>query len=387
MTITLERPVATVTPAATVSRSELADALRFVCNAVPKRAPLVVLTGVLVDVADGAVTLSAYDYEMSCTTTVQCADSAPGRFLVGAHALAAAVGKPGPRVTGTVGLTVDGDTLVVSVAGGTATLPLLPLDDYPTLPDLDGAAVFAVLTAADVAAFPEVCSAAGKDDTLPTLQHVAFDSTAPGLELAATDRYRLTRYTSTTAPSVQRVTLIPAAALRLVALRLTGDVVMVFGFGASPGTTVVAGFTDSTGRTLSVRVGDDYTFPTWRSLWPADHAGTVTVDARALADAVAEVAGGGGKNESVWLRRGGNVWQVERRDDARNPVATRLVSCTFAGDVPDVVGFNPKYLVEALKASGGKGPVTVALTSPTKPATFTGAGPVRVLLMPVRDAG
>ena len=67
---------------------------------------------------------------------------------------------------------------------------LLPLEEYPTLPDMPdttgtiGADAFA-------SAIHQVAIAAGKDDTLPALTGIRMEINEDTLTMVATDRYRL----------------------------------------------------------------------------------------------------------------------------------------------------------------------------------------------------
>src|SRR6185437_3692 len=104
------------------------------------------------------------------------------------------------------------------------TMPTLPVDDYPALPEMPavagtiGADVFA-------AAVSQVAVAAGRDDTLPVLTGVRIEIEGDRVTLAATDRYRLAVRELRWQPEqagMSAVALVPARTLADTAKALTG---------------------------------------------------------------------------------------------------------------------------------------------------------------------
>jgi len=171
-----------------VERDVFAEAVAWAARSLPPRPPVPVLAGLLLEVgADTGLALSSFDYEVSAHAQVDVSVAEPGKTLVSGRLLAE-ISRSLPAQP--VDVAVEGARVVVSCGTARFTLPTLPVDDYPTLPEMPavagtiGADVFA-------AAVSQVAVAAGRDDTLPVLTGVRIEIEGDRVTLAATDRYRL----------------------------------------------------------------------------------------------------------------------------------------------------------------------------------------------------
>ncbi len=72
----------------TVSRDAFGEAVAFVSRVLPSRPVVPLLSGLLVEAADGAVTLSCFDYEVSARCKVDAEVTEPGTALVPGRLLA-----------------------------------------------------------------------------------------------------------------------------------------------------------------------------------------------------------------------------------------------------------------------------------------------------------
>src|ERR671937_237192 len=170
-----------------VERDALADAVAWTAKSLPSRPSVPVLAGVMLRVTDGRLHVSGFDYEVSSQVSVDVQSDADGAALVSGRLLAeitkALPAKP-------VDVAAVGSHL--ELVGGSArfTLPTMPVEDYPTLPEMPATAG-TVDAAAFAAAVAQVAIAAGRDDTLPILTGVRIEIEGNTLALLATDRYRL----------------------------------------------------------------------------------------------------------------------------------------------------------------------------------------------------
>ena len=89
-----------------------------------------------------------------------------------------------------VEVALDGARLTITCGSARFTLPTMPVEDYPRLPDMPTTAG-TVDSGAFATAVAQVAVAAGRDDTLPMLTGVRLEIDGDKLTLAATDRYRL----------------------------------------------------------------------------------------------------------------------------------------------------------------------------------------------------
>src|SRR5690606_29987086 len=150
--------------------------------------------------------LSTFDYETSARAVLNAHVSGEGRALVSGRLLADICRSlPNKPVAFTIEVTK------VSLTSGSArfSLQTLPVNDYPTLPEMPTASgtVDADLFAHAVA---QAVTAAGRDDMLPVLTGVRIEIDGSSIALLATDRFRLAHRELTWNPRTPDVT---AAAL------------------------------------------------------------------------------------------------------------------------------------------------------------------------------
>jgi DNA polymerase-3 subunit beta len=294
--------------------------------------------------------------------------------------------------------------MVLTAGSARFTLPTLPIDEYPTLPQIPvrTATVAGELFAAAVA---QVAVAAGRDDTLPVLTgvYLEVDLEQRQLTMAATDRYRF---------AVRRVPFTPAPGITLpvpkvnpvlpdeepkpprlpgflIPARTLADIVKSLGdqdvdLALTEG--MVAFATPALRTTTRLLEGE---FPRWRALVPTEFATEVLVDRDALAEAVGRVATVAQSNTPIRLHVDSETQTIRVEagsgDDAQ---AVDELPADIEGDTLGIA-FNPAYLVAALRSVADSN-IRLSLQSSTKPALVTGSdqdqdAPEHLhILMPVR---
>jgi DNA polymerase III subunit beta len=372
-----------------VERDVLADAVSWAARSLPTRPPLPVLAGLLVTAEDTGLVLSSFDYEVSARVEVAAEVSDPGRALVSGRLLAEIVRSLPARP---VEVVVDDAKVVLTCGSSRFALLTLPVEDYPTLPELPAAA--GTLTGADfAAAVSSVAVAAGRDDTLPVLTGVRMEFEDQLLTLAATDRYRLAvrevPWTPQT-PGTSTVALVQARSLAETA-RALGDaqsVTLALASGGSgEGIIGFEGESADSRRRSTTRLLDGE-FPKYRALLPSESAAVASLDTATFVDAVKRVSLVAERNTPVRLSFGADelVLEAGTGDEAQ---ATESVGCSFEGDAL-TIAFNPQFLLDGLGAIDSS-VARVSFTTSTKPAVITAgdqdgpeAAAYRYLLMPVR---
>lgn len=373
------------------STRDLADAAAAVAKALPGRPSVPVLAGILLHAADGVLHLSGFDYEVSTKTGVDAAIDEPGRALVSGRLLAeitkALPAKP-------VDITAVGAHLELVCGSARFTLPTMPVEDYPTLPEMPAAAgtVDAVTFAAAVA---QVAVAAGRDDTLPMMTGVRVELAGTTLAMLATDRYRLAMREIPWAPAdpdIDMAVLVPGVTLADTAKALGpsgGDVTIALATAhAGEGMIGLA----AAGRETTSRLLDGANYPPVRSLFPEPDKITATVllDVHGLAEVVRRVALVAEKATPVRLsfHPGGLLVEAGGSEEAR---ASEATDAAFTGE-PLSIAFNPQYFLDGL-ASMGTGRAVLSMIDGFKPAVMSPAGDDdtpnpshRYLIMPIRVA-
>jgi DNA polymerase-3 subunit beta len=370
-----------------VERDALADAVAWTAKSLPNRPSVPVLAGVMLRVADGRLHVSGFDYEVSSQVSVEVQADADGAALVSGRLLAeitkALPAKP-------VDIAAVGAHLELVCGSARFTLPTMPVEDYPTLPEMPASAG-TVDAAAFAAAVAQVAVAAGRDETLPMMTGVRLEFNGANLAMLATDRYRLAMREMQWNPDDPEMSinaLVPGRTLADTAKTLGslgGDVTLALAHGGA-GEGMI-GFAGGPRRTTS-RLLDGANYPPVRSLFPASHNAQARVSVAALVEVVRRVALVAERTTPVLLSFSddGLVVEAGGTEEAR---ASEAMEATFTGE-PLTIGFNPQYLLDGLQNLGA--PVAVlSFVDAFKPAVISPAGEdgeiiagYRYLIMPIR---
>lgn len=252
-------PAATATRTLTLTASadHLAAQIGWVADRLPTRPPIPVLAGMLLEITGDRATATATDYDVWAQATLDADVEGEGRAVLPGAMLAALLSKlPRGRM---VTLTIEGARMHVRCGTVRATLPTLPLEDYPTVPAWP--AEVGRVEAADLArALGRVAPAVATDPALPMLTGIHIAPADEGLVLTASDRYCLARDTVAWEPVLEATPLgellVPGEVLARAGRSLTGTVAV--GAGADTYGGALLGLADAT-RRLSLRLlNEDY---------------------------------------------------------------------------------------------------------------------------------
>lgn len=341
-----------------VAREDLADAVAWVAKSLPARPPVPVLGGILLDVQDASLTVAGFDYEVSTRAEVSVDAETGGRVLVSGRLLSEITrslpsGKP-------VDIAVDGSK--VTIKGGSArfTLPTMPVDDYPALPELPETSG-TIDSAAFAEAVAQTVVAAGRDDALPMTTGIRLEIEGETLTLAATDRFRLALRTlpwTPTDPAISTALLVPARTLSDAAKSLGGskDVTVALGDGLLG---LQAG-----GRRTTVRLMD-LEFVKYRSLLPNESTTTVDVPVQELADAIKRVSLVTDRGHHLRLQVSDGALTLTAGGDDEGRAEEDLPVEADGAEL--LIAFNPGYLIDGLTVFRTS-KVRLAFTTPSRPA-------------------
>ena len=170
-----------------VNRDVLSEAVSFAVKMLPARTTLPILSGVLIEASTEGLVFSSFDYEVSTQTKVVATVETPGRVLVSGRLLAEIANRlPNAPVT----FESVESRIQVSCGSANFTLLSMPVEEYPTIPQVDGET--GVLPAEEFSsAVAQVAVAASRDDVTPVITGVQLEITGNSLSLVATDRYRV----------------------------------------------------------------------------------------------------------------------------------------------------------------------------------------------------
>ena len=370
-----------------VERDALAQAVTWAARTLPSRPSMPVLSGVMLIAEQDSLTLSSFDYEISARVQLNIDVIEPGKVLVSGRLLAD-ITKALP--TAPVVLKLEGKRVLIECGRSSFTLPTLPVEDYPALPDMPTTAgsvdgdIFSEAVA-------QVAIAAGKDDTIPVLTGIRVEIDGSHVTLAATDRYRLAVRTfpwSPTTTSSELNTLVPARILADAAKSMGSAKTVELAI--APDGEKLIGF-EAEGMRTTTRLLDGE-FPKYRSLLPNESSTTAIVDTTELVNAVKRVALVAERNTPIRMHfaQGEINMRAGSGDDAQ---ANEVLEVDVDGD-PIEIAFNPGYLLDGLHAIDAP-KARFSFTVATKPVVITGMtnenndneADYRYLLMPVRLTG
>ncbi|WP_328344869.1 DNA polymerase III subunit beta [Micromonospora sp. NBC_00421] len=371
----------------TLERDALAEAAAAVAKSLPAKAHVPVLAGAKLTAADSTLTVQGFDYEVSQELHVRGTVTEPGSTLVSARLLAE-ITKALPNKP--VSLATTGAHLELVCGSARFTLPTMPVEDYPALPEMPESAG-TVDAAAFAAAVAQVAIAAGRDESLPMMTGVRMELSGATMALLATDRYRLAvreMEWQPTKPDAAINALIPARTLHDTAKALgpLGGHVTIALAQQTAGEGMI-GFARDTRRTTS-RLLDGANYPPVRSLFPATFAANAVVPVAALIEVVKRVALVAERTTPVLLsfNADGLIVEAGGTEEAR---ASEATDATFIGD-PLTIGFNPAYLIDGLTNLGSTH-AELRFVDAFKPAVIHPAGSdgevipgYRYLIMPIR---
>ncbi|MFV2171921.1 DNA polymerase III subunit beta [Actinomadura sp. LOL_016] len=376
-----------------IDRDALADAVAWTARTLPPRPPVPVLAGMHIEAGgegnEDRLRLSAFDYEVSAQVSTEIDVEEAGTVLVSGRLLAEISRNLPPHP---VEITTDGAKVMVRCGSAKFTLLTMPVEDYPTLPEMPPAAG-SVGSDEFAAAVSQVAIAAGKDDTIPMLTGVRVEIEGETVTLASTDRYRLAvreLHWKPERPDFSAVALVPAKTLADTAKSLTSGAEVSIALGGTSGAgDGMIGFAGGGRRTTSRLLDGD--FVKYRSLLPSEYAGHAEIHTAPFIEAVKRVSLVAERNTPVRLsfRQGEVVLEAGTGDEAQ---AVEALEANLEGEDIDIA-FNPGFLQEGLAAIGSD-VARLSFTTPTKPAVLTGKPPeeganpnYRYLIMPVRLSG
>ena len=368
-----------------VERDLLVDAVNWVSRSLSNRPISTALLGIIIE-ADKSLHFSASDLESSTKTEIPGSVQQPGKVLVPGRLLAE-ISRSLPNKP--ISFTLDGTRVNVVSGKSKFTLPILPINEYPNLPNMP-AITGEIISGVFANAINQVAVAAGKDDSLPTLTGVYIEINENQITFAATDRYRLAVKKldwKSKNPNFKTHTLLRARTLSEAAKFLELNQQLNISLADENSNEKLIGFTLPK-KSLISRVLDG-SFPPFQHLLPNSFSSEATVEISVFLDAVRRVALVTDKTVPLRLNFTNNSIQLEAGtgDEAQ---ASESIDINYKGEAINIA-FNPTYLTDGLNALGTKF-AHIGFTGANKPAILTGLDKpdassidtYKYLLMPMR---
>jgi DNA polymerase-3 subunit beta len=352
---------------------------------------------------EGVVTLESYDTlsHVVATLAVDEVDGLPGELLLDRLQLvpvvrALAVGTTRAELRRMpVTIREDGGTLGISSGGYYFTGPIQKDAEFMAPPEYNLHRIVTVDRDAILAAVTRLQVCAGRDKTLPMLTGIKLTSVDGGLEMAATDRYRLgVGFVATQEAESEVSELAPAAMLSLAIRNLPAGPLKL---GTSPDAMKDDGWISLRGGSMVIGFPPvSAEFVKYHSLIPSNSSGSAkhhdaVVPRGELLTALKRARAVVDKGHHARLRLVGSTISVTAGGDEGRMESPEFPTDQAGDDLP-VIAMNPEYIVPALESFGTHS-VSIRYSTQARPLMIAEPGELdnprafRTLVMPARLPG
>ncbi len=374
-----------------IQQEDLQKALDVVANVVPAKTTLPILTCMLMEVADGRLTLSATNLDISITTSTDKIEIKDA----GKVAIPAVKFIPFVRSlrSGTVKISQTGEKIALVSGKSRLTENTMNVEEYPKLKVLEEKDGLDMEANVLIDMINETSYSVSKDETRPALMGILWEIRAKSLTLVATDAHRLARSARDfewTVPG-DRDMIVDTAGLRHLPRIAAG---MKDDNESSGNITVFMGENQLSFRSgptiLHTRLLEG-PFPDYNAVIPKDNDKDVTIDKADFAQAIRRVSITADRITSQ-IKLGVETGRMElTAQGTEGSQSEDEIPVSYEGDALEI-GFNYSYLQDILKNIKSDSVVLSLNDSQSaaliKPVDEEGAETgVLCLLMPLRLAG
>ena len=328
-----------------VNRDVFSEAVSFAVKLLPQRTTQPILSGVLLTAESGALTLSSFDYEVSSQTEITAEVDEPGTALVSGRLLADIASR---LPNAPVRFDTSEGRIAVSCGAARFTLLSMPVEEYPTLPEVTSTT--GVLPSDDFAdAVSQVAVAASRDDVTPVITGVQIEVGDNELSFVATERYRVAIRTidwdSGSDSAAGTTALVPA--------RTLSEIGRTFGHSGTVSVSIVRGddreliaFSSDKRTVTSLLIKGN--FPPVRRLFPETVENYAVVNTAELVDAVRRVSLVLEREAALRFTFGVDGVTLEAAG-SEQAQASETIDAHLHGD-DTVVSLKPSFLLDGLGA-------------------------------------
>ncbi|PZQ82686.1 MAG: DNA polymerase III subunit beta [Ancylobacter novellus] len=347
----------------TLERAPLLAALARADRVVERRNTIPILANLRLDAAAGALRIVATDLDIQIAQSLPAEVSAPGSTTAPAHTLYEIARKfpDGAQVQ----LETSGDrgTLTVRAGRSRFALQTLPESEFPDLAGVEGGHVITLPGKDLAAAIGQVEFAISTEEARYYLNGIYLHPREGKLGLVATDGHRLSLLSlALELPEGLPGVILPRKAVgevkRLAEAADKADITLEIS------THKLAA--EFAGARLTTKLIDG-TFPDYGRVIPTGNAKVATLEAADLLAAVARVgtiASERGRAVKFTFTSGRLVLAVTNPDAGE---ASEEIDCVYGAEDLEI-GFNGKYVEEALTRTASTGPIEIALNDAGSPA-------------------
>lgn len=359
-------------------RGALVEALNLISGVVVARTPKPVLACVKLVAADGALSVSATDLEVSVRiSTARVEVQTPGSALIPADKLSQIVRE---SVDSTLTLTVEQD--VAEIRGQDSRYKVFgyPVADYPPVPEFTGEPHF-LATAGDLhKLISQTIFATARDNSRYAVNGVLLERQGNKLSVVATDGRRLAMAKGTCkavkGDDALITAIVPTKALNMI-LRVFSTPEQEVKVRLADNQILFA--TDNAVLSSNLVEGS---FPPYKDVIPRDGDKKATIAAAALTSAVRRAALlTNEESKGVRFAFGPNGATLTSRAPEMGEAEVSAPLASYVGD-PIEIGFNPTFILDAMKVVDTE-QVIIELKAANKPGVIRTGPDFLYVVMPV----
>jgi DNA polymerase III subunit beta len=362
----------------TCAREALVEKLGIVSRAVSMRPTVQILSGISLRAEDGRLAMAATDMELSLRTSLDATVESDGVAVVPGRLLVE-IARLLPDATVEIEHKPEEGRIAITSGAAAYSLHTHSAEDFPRLPEVEGAQMFAVAGEALLGTVARVGRSASRDESRPVLTGILVRFTAGKLVMAATDSYRLAVKETALEGSIPELeAIVPARALAELTRIAGGGGEVELGVHENH---VVFSAADVLLTTRRI----DGQFPDHRQLIPEQFEHEITLPRAEILDVVRRVSVMAQRNLPLRLRFAeGELTVSAQAQDVGE--ARESLPVPFNAE-PLEIGFNAEFLrdgIESVEADE----IQLRLISPLRPGLIRSeADDFQYLIMPIRLAG
>lgn len=357
-----------------IDRAALLEALAATSSVLLTRTPKPILQCIRVTAEKQGVILTAYDQEVGLRCVVKQVDvTKTGETLVPGDRLFSIVRESTDE---TLALETDGDVLQIRGTDSYFRINGQNVREYPPVPDMEGDPDFVVKVAALREAVDKTLFAAARENTRYAINGVLWEKSGKHMNLVATDGRRLAMSGVSLEKAVgeDRSAIVPTKALSLLS-KLHFDVDEAMDVQIKQNQVLLR-----TSRATISSVLVEGNFPKYQDVIPRDNDKKIPLQTETFRSAVrraALLANMESKGVRIAISSEGMVLTSRSPEQGE---ARINVTVDYKG-TPIEVGFNPEFLLDALKVCDAE--VVFELKDPGRPGVLKSGPHFTYVVMPV----
>ena len=330
------------------NRDVLCDALHAVCGGIGSSQAMPILGNVLLTAEGDELALATTNLDFAIGCSVAVLPSKFGCATLPAKKLAG-ICKAIESDSIDMELLPSGNSVRVAGGGSVFRLSSLPAADFPSLPPVDKNNGVVVPADAFTTCMSSVEYAQSRDEHRQVLNGIFFQLEDAVLALVATDGRRLARSTIASGGGPWSFILPARSAAELSHLLFGGESLSI-SFGGKQLSFFIT-YTDG-GRLrrswLASKVVDG-SYPNYRQVIPSAPAHRVILQRESFLSALNRAALMGGASPAVQIKFSENLVELSASNGEFGDAYERIASVS-PGQPPVEISFNPRYLIEPLRA-------------------------------------